>query len=163
MVIEQQHILRIEPIRRTLRQDHSLTPLSAAAADCVTLKRIARRKFASSCASLKGFSSMVAASTGSSEVELGRPGDQRLAHGTERSSRRTVRPSEMEVNEGYVRSMLGEQTLGFTVRDGNGQVAYVYCEDEPARQAAAKLLTRHEARRIAANIAKLSEMLPKPK
>ena len=41
------------------------------------------------------------------------------------------------------------------LRDANGQaLAYVYCEEEPGRRAAAKLLTRDEARRIAANIAK---------
>jgi len=44
----------------------------------------------------------------------------------------------------------------FIVRDSNGQtLAFVYCEDEPGRRTTAKLLTRDEARRITANIAKL--------
>jgi hypothetical protein len=39
------------------------------------------------------------------------------------------------------------------VRDHNGQqLAYVYFEDEPGRRSAAKLLSKDEARRIAANI-----------
>jgi hypothetical protein len=39
------------------------------------------------------------------------------------------------------------------VRDANGQqLAYVYYESEPDRRSASKLLTKDEARRIAANI-----------
>jgi len=46
----------------------------------------------------------------------------------------------------------------FIVRDANGQqLAYVYYESERGRRSAAKLLSKDEARRIAANTAKLPE------
>jgi hypothetical protein len=48
----------------------------------------------------------------------------------------------------------------FIVEDANGlAVAYFYCEEEPGRRAAANLMTKDEARRLAANIAKLPDLL----
>jgi hypothetical protein len=48
----------------------------------------------------------------------------------------------------------------FIVRDASGHsLAYVYFEEESGRGAATSLMTRDEARRIAANIAKLPDLL----
>jgi hypothetical protein len=51
---------------------------------------------------------------------------------------------------------------GFKIVDANGQaLAYVYGLDNARNAAIAKALTLDEARRIAANIAKLTELLCK--
>jgi hypothetical protein len=52
----------------------------------------------------------------------------------------------------------------FIVRDGNQfPVAYVYFESEPGRRAAAKLMTKDEARKIAAGIASLPDLVGRAK
>ncbi|MGA8078935.1 MAG: hypothetical protein WB868_16295 [Xanthobacteraceae bacterium] len=57
-----------------------------------------------------------------------------------------------------------ERDESFIVRDASGQaLAYLYFEDEPQRQMSMKRLSRDEARRIAANIAKLPTLLQGPK
>ena len=56
-----------------------------------------------------------------------------------------------------------EHPESFEVRDANGQnLAYVYFDEDEARRDMLKRLTKDEAWRVAANIAKLPELLKAP-
>ena len=54
------------------------------------------------------------------------------------------------------------QKTGYRVRDAHGRtLCYIYCRDDENNAEVANVLTWEEGRRVAANIAKLPELLSK--
>ena len=89
-----------------------------------------------------------------------RGGDQGTQHQTGRSVA-VIRATTRMTTRHFPPPWTVEETDAcFVVKDHCGlSLAYVFSRRSPARRAAAKLLTRDEARRIAANIAKLPVLL----
>jgi hypothetical protein len=79
--------------------------------------------------------------------------ERALVHGTAEAA------NEIKTSASRRTGLVEESDACFIVRDHDGQkLAYIYFEEEPGRRSAAKLLTRDEARRIVANIAKLPQL-----
>jgi hypothetical protein len=72
----------------------------------------------------------------------------------------TRRPIGIASDPPVSRRLVPSRNIAYIVRDTNRfAVAYVYFEMEPGRRAAANLMTKDEARKIAVGIAKLPELL----
>jgi hypothetical protein len=89
---------------------------------------------------------------------------QPALHDLVQKSKKVFERSERTAREGFdmgaEAAVQATNDACFIVKDANGlAVAYVYYEEEPGRRTAANLMTRDEARRIAANIVKLPEFL----